>query len=780
MTVSTELSHEEYTGNGVTTDFDFRFRIFEAKHLVVSVAEPDGTERILTNGTDYTLRGVGSYRGGKVILKMPLAQGWRIGIARDLPAVQETDLRNQGKFFAEVHEDAFDYLTMLIQKSLGFLSLCLRKPSFISDHYDAKGNKISNLGKPVKDGDAVNLGTMKDHISAKDKRSLRVADKDIPVLPNAVNRANKLLSFDDNGNPVVIVPESGSAADVLAELGKPGGASLIGTFVSIDHIRSFFGEVKESGVVVVVSYHVGKNKGGGLFYYDAGDTFTPDDGGMVIVDSVGRRYKRVVRDFSIENFGGLPENGFYNDEALERIITIYPSNKNKKPTIMFGQGTYQFKEKGHRFGERKSLFMTMSGAGMTATEIEIHSDSDEDVSFIITEDEACEFSDFAVTHFVAGELIYSKLNFIESIQWDNMADNDYIFSGIMAKGLNSVHKCHGRGHVNNNCVAAHCTYFAQIESPDPFVEGNNQKVMSVRTGMRRYVSHGLMVDGLVAVFKFPDSGPAAKYINEVTIHGVNGIYLSMLTDGGYINYASVNTGTLISSLGSAGIRARRLFNANINVTCVRDYDIEALPADKLYIPRLIDIITKDITPTEDLLLDNVVIGGVIGSLNGSIIRSYGKVGSIILTGVSLPNAYEKSGTSNAIFLDIRGGVKSDSKIIISDISFSGNAFPYNRFYWISPIGEEINNLRINHKTVSYGNVIKPKNSGFSKIESGNTAVNIPHGLGFSPKKENIIIKVIDKPSGNIFVSLVSEFSFTVTITESAKVGGDNFYWEIDY
>lgn len=242
MTVSTELSHEEYTGNGVTTDFDFRFRIFEAKHLVVSVADTDGTERILTNGTDYTLRGVGSYRGGKVILKMPLATGWKIGIARDLPTVQETDLRNQGKFFAEVHEDAFDYLTMLIQKSLGYVSLCLRKPSFISDHYDAKGNKISNLGKPVKDGDAVDLGTMKEHISSKDKRSLRVADKDIPALPDTANRANKLLSFDNNGDPVVIVPESGSASDVLIEIAKPIGAGLIG--------------IKPEGNVQQTLYHV--------------------------------------------------------------------------------------------------------------------------------------------------------------------------------------------------------------------------------------------------------------------------------------------------------------------------------------------------------------------------------------------------------------------------------------------------------------------------------------------------------------------------------------------
>lgn len=223
MTVSTELSHEEYTGNGVTTDFDFRFRIFEAKHLVVSVADQDGTERILTNGTDYTLRGVGSYRGGKVILKMPLATGWKIGITRDLPVVQETDLRNQGKFFAEVHEDAFDYLTMLIQKSLGYVSLCLRKPSFISDHYDAKGNKISNLGKPVKDGDAVDLGTMKEHIEAKDKRSLRVADKDIPALPGTSVRRNKQLGFDNNGMPLLLDPaETGALGYVLVDSFEDG------------------------------------------------------------------------------------------------------------------------------------------------------------------------------------------------------------------------------------------------------------------------------------------------------------------------------------------------------------------------------------------------------------------------------------------------------------------------------------------------------------------------------------------------------------------------------
>lgn len=382
MTVSTELSHEEYTGNGVTTDFDFRFRIFEAKHLVVSVAEPDGTERILTNGTDYTLRGVGSYRGGKVILKMPLATGWKIGIARDLPAVQETDLRNQGKFFAEVHEDAFDYLTMLIQKSLGYLSLCLRKPSFISDHYDAKGNKISNLGKPVKDGDAVDLGTMKEHIEAKDKRSLRVADKDIPVLPNAVNRANKLLSFDNDGNPVVIVPESGSAADVLAELGKPDGFHLVGGIgFRYVEIAKDTGDSYDDSTIIIAKY--GFTKGdyaGGVFRYYKNRNLH-DDGGVVInTGFVGQ----VVRDgvkgksypgaLNILWYGAMPDDSqFDNSIPINKALSSPYSNSVYFHGRYYVKNQIVIKSRKSLLGEHSCWAYSDSGFNLTST-IKLSSD----------------------------------------------------------------------------------------------------------------------------------------------------------------------------------------------------------------------------------------------------------------------------------------------------------------------------------------------------------------------------------------------------------------------
>lgn len=164
MTVSTEVDHNDYTGNGVTTSFPYTFRIFQKSDLVVQVADLDDNIRTLALDTDYTVTGAGGYSGGSVVLTSPLANGWQISISRELPVTQETDLRNQGKFFAEVHEDAFDKLTMLIQQCFGFLRLALRKPSFIANYYDALNNRISNLADPKADKDAVNRRSMYSYV----------------------------------------------------------------------------------------------------------------------------------------------------------------------------------------------------------------------------------------------------------------------------------------------------------------------------------------------------------------------------------------------------------------------------------------------------------------------------------------------------------------------------------------------------------------------------------------------------------------------------------------
>ncbi|WP_227654553.1 hypothetical protein [Klebsiella pneumoniae] len=154
MTVSTEVDHNQYTGNGVTTSFPYTFRIFKPSELKVQVADVDENITVLTLDSDYSVTGAGIYSGGTVVLPSPLKNGWQILIARDLPATQETDLRNQGKFFAEVHEDAFDKLTMLIQQCFAELGLALLKPSLMASYYDAKNNRISNLQDPKYGSDA--------------------------------------------------------------------------------------------------------------------------------------------------------------------------------------------------------------------------------------------------------------------------------------------------------------------------------------------------------------------------------------------------------------------------------------------------------------------------------------------------------------------------------------------------------------------------------------------------------------------------------------------------
>ncbi|HHK8874959.1 TPA: hypothetical protein ACQZB3_000539 [Escherichia coli] len=157
MTVSTVVNHEQYSGNGVTTVFPYRFRILKSSHMAVTVSDATGVIKTLAYGTDYSITGAGLVSGGDVILSAPLAEGYEIALDRVLPAVQETDFRNQGRFFAETHEDAFDYLTMLFQQvDHAFNYLALSKPNALVDFYDALGQRISRLSAPVLDSDAVN------------------------------------------------------------------------------------------------------------------------------------------------------------------------------------------------------------------------------------------------------------------------------------------------------------------------------------------------------------------------------------------------------------------------------------------------------------------------------------------------------------------------------------------------------------------------------------------------------------------------------------------------
>ena len=175
MTISSEVSRNDYVGNGATSVYPYTFRIIASSDLLVTWADTAGVETILTLDVDYTVSGVGSGGGGNVTLTGGnLTSGYALTIRRVRPLTQETDVRNQGAFYPETHEDAFDHQIMVSQQLDDSMERALKLPE------TEAGTSAST------------------------------------TIPGADSRANMVLGFDASGNPVAVSNVPTSAVSVSA------------------------------------------------------------------------------------------------------------------------------------------------------------------------------------------------------------------------------------------------------------------------------------------------------------------------------------------------------------------------------------------------------------------------------------------------------------------------------------------------------------------------------------------------------------------------------------
>ncbi|RVI69356.1 hypothetical protein CN187_09160 [Sinorhizobium meliloti] len=117
MTIASDVDRSgPYSGNGVTTAFDYDFRITNEAHVRVVRGNADNTETTLVLGADYSVTGVGDAGGGQIICTSAPSSTQTITLLRDVPFVQETDLENQGAYLAQVIEDALDLAVMRDQQ----------------------------------------------------------------------------------------------------------------------------------------------------------------------------------------------------------------------------------------------------------------------------------------------------------------------------------------------------------------------------------------------------------------------------------------------------------------------------------------------------------------------------------------------------------------------------------------------------------------------------------------------------------------------------------------
>lgn len=305
MTVTTNTNKVQALGNGVNKTFPYSFRIYSASDLEVTRTDLDaGTDTVLALNTDYTVTGAGSYNGGNVVLTgaAPSAST-RITIRRVIAVTQGTDLRNQGAYFAETHEDVFDRLTMIDQQQQESIDRSLTLPA-------SSSGVSTQLPSPVggqvvgwnADGTALkNYGPVDNTLLAVDLADEVTPGKGVAMVGNALDKRD-LADSADMAKGTALVGGAGRVVNSIATLRtlpKTGSKSAC-----------------------VTGYYTAGDGGGGSYYYDSADTTSADNGGSVIVATDGGRWKLVIGDqVSLRQFGAKGDNTADDAPAIGAFIS---------------------------------------------------------------------------------------------------------------------------------------------------------------------------------------------------------------------------------------------------------------------------------------------------------------------------------------------------------------------------------------------------------------------------------------------------------------------------
>lgn len=235
MTVGTSLNIAKLLTDGVATEFDFSFRVFEQTHLEVFLRELDGTVVKTYAQNEFSVFGLGGNSGTVTIVPAP-ADGHELIIRRVVPLTQDTDIVNQGGFFPEVIERQLDLIVMQAQQLREELNRAI--VSSIGDPAYAFG-RITE-GEVVQLVDGTLQGLTVDEFSERAETAALVAQALSGDLYDSVAEyyADSPVNGEgfavDNGDGTANVYVNGAGIEVLVRViiidpSANGSAALIGT-----------------------------------------------------------------------------------------------------------------------------------------------------------------------------------------------------------------------------------------------------------------------------------------------------------------------------------------------------------------------------------------------------------------------------------------------------------------------------------------------------------------------------------------------------------------------
>jgi len=142
MSLASTNNRNDYAGNGTTATYNYTFKIFNESDIKLIIRDTaTDIETELTIATDYTVTGVTDESGGNIILvdagqawidgSSFLDTGYDLAMRRVIDLKQTTDIRNQGDFYPEIHEDQFDKLVMIDQQQQDAIDRSVRLPESV-------------------------------------------------------------------------------------------------------------------------------------------------------------------------------------------------------------------------------------------------------------------------------------------------------------------------------------------------------------------------------------------------------------------------------------------------------------------------------------------------------------------------------------------------------------------------------------------------------------------------------------------------------------------------